>query len=180
MSILKIHQYGDSVLRQPSTKISAKELQSRDFAELVENMIETMYEFSGVGLAATQVGVNKQLIIIDTDYVDQHDKLQPMILINPKILEASGNMDSDEGCLSFRGDSADIGVKLTVSRFNKIKIAFLDMNGKKQVMKAYNNLLCRCLQHEIDHLNGILFIDHYTNIQSVNCELAKSGFPDIS
>ena len=115
---------------------------------LVEDMIETMYENNGVGLAAPQVGILKRIFVIDIG-----DENGVMVFINPEILETSGTQCDDEGCLSIPGETKQ------VERPNYVKVRALDVNGNEFVLDA-EEFLARAIQHEYDHLEGVLFIDH--------------------
>jgi len=143
MAVLAVKTYGEKVLREISKPI---EKITPEIVNLVKDMTETMYTASGVGLAAPQVGVAKRIIIIDDE------EKGAIALINPEIIEKEGEMISEEGCLSLPELYAQ------VKRFAKIKVESLDLNGEKIAIEA-KDLLARVIQHEIDHLNGILFID---------------------
>lgn len=176
MSLLKVLQFGEESLQKPSLEIDKKEIKSKIFRRLVKDMLETMYAFDGVGLAAPQIGVNKRLIVIDTEWPNKDAK--PLVLINPKIVYKEGEIKSEEGCLSFKGDGMkESGVNFKeIRRFRKVKVNYTDLNNKKQNIEADGDLLSRCLQHEIDHLDGILFIDRVENIEEVRKELNEKGF----
>ncbi|MDX1920272.1 MAG: peptide deformylase [Candidatus Caenarcaniphilales bacterium] len=174
--ILEVKQFGDEVLRKPSVEVNKKELKSKDFRRFIKDMLETMYGSHGVGLAAPQVGVNKRIIVIDINWPT--DEVNPLILINPKIVYTEGEIESEEGCLSFKGSTIKKeGVLLTkVKRFRKVKVNFVDLENKKQSIEADGDLLSRCLQHEIDHLDGILFIDRDQDLAEVEEQLKLNGF----
>ncbi len=174
--ILPICQFGEESLRSLSIEVDKKEIRSKSFKKLIRDMLETMYKLEGVGLAAPQVGVNKRLIVLDTNWFDGEPK--PLILINPEIVYKDGELMSEEGCLSFKGSSMKkTGVQLNkVKRFKKVKVNYTDLDNKKQSIEADGNLLSRCLQHEIDHLDGILFIDRDTDLDEVIKQLVKNGF----
>jgi peptide deformylase len=176
MPILQVYQYGDQVLQTPSAAIDKKEIKTKAFRKFIKDMLDTMYESNGVGLAAPQVGVNKRVIVIDTEW---HDKsVNPLVLINPVLVFKEGEIMSEEGCLSFKGNTIKKeGVQLTkVKRFKKVKVNFVDLDNKRQSIEADGNLLSRCLQHEIDHLDGILFIDRSEDMNEVREQLTKNGF----
>lgn len=143
MAVLAVKTYGETVLREKSKPI---EKITPEIVNLVKDMTETMYTASGVGLAAPQVGVAKRIIIIDDE------EKGVIALINPEIIEKEGEMIGEEGCLSLPELYAQ------VKRFARIKVEGLDLNGEKITIEA-EDLLARVIQHEIDHLNGILFID---------------------
>jgi peptide deformylase len=174
--ILPIYQFGEESLRSLSIEVDKKEIRSKSFKKLIRDMLETMYKLEGVGLAAPQVGVNKRLIVLDTNWFDGEPK--PLILINPEIVYKDGELMSEEGCLSFKGSSMKkTGVQLNkVKRFKKVKVNYTDLDNKKQSIEADGNLLSRCLQHEIDHLDGILFIDRDTDLDEVIKQLVNNGF----
>ena len=142
--ILEIKENPDPVLRQKNAKI--KDVSTPEIQTLILNMTETMHEAKGVGLAASQVGVNLRLCLIEVE-----EKLY--VLVNPKITAKSRKkILSDEGCLSFPG------IFLPISRAAQVQVRYLDQTGNPQKIKA-DGLLARALQHEIDHLDGVLFID---------------------
>ena len=124
---------------------------------LLDDMLETMYAAPGIGLAAVQIGILKRLIVIDIS--KDKEKKNPIFLINPEIISKSKNTSIyEEGCLSLPGHFAEI------ERPEECQIRYIDYDGKKKEMKA-NGLLSTCIQHEIDHLNGILFIDYLSKLK---------------
>ncbi len=146
MSVLKLEIYPSNILRvenQEITKITPQ------IKKLIADMIETMYHEQGIGLAAPQIGHNLQIAVID---VSEKQK-SPTVLINPQIIKTENKIKSEEGCLSIPG------YREVIPRFEKVKITALDQDLKRIEIEA-EGLLARCLQHEIDHLQGILFIDH--------------------
>ncbi len=167
MASLEIRQYPDEILRQPTKKITKFDTSLR---KLVQDMFDTMYQADGVGLAAPQIGVSKQILIIDT--AGENEPKRPMVFINPKILSASGEMIGLEGCLSFPG------VFFEVKRAENIIVKFQNINGKDQKIDVKGGLLSRAIQHEIDHLEGALFIDKPISKLSADLELTKHGFLD--
>jgi peptide deformylase len=120
----------------------------------VKNMFETMYDAPGIGLAATQVDFHQRLIVIDVS----DEQNQPLCLINPEIIEKSGEIELEEGCLSVPNYYEN------VKRANDIKVRALNQNGEKFEMEA-SEILAVCIQHEIDHLNGILFVDYISKLK---------------
>jgi peptide deformylase len=149
--ILSISTYGSSVLRKKSEPI--KEI-TPDLVELAQNMLETMYKANGVGLAAPQVGKNIRLVVIDL--AKEEEERKPIILFNPSIeLEVGDNPleSGEEGCLSV----PDIWAN--VSRPSRIRLAYTNEKGETVDMQNITGKLARCAQHELDHLNGILFVD---------------------
>ncbi len=146
MSKLKILEFPDPRLR---TKASPVEVVDDELRALIGDMFETMYDAPGIGLAATQVDVHKRLLITDVSI----DKDTPFVLINPEILEKDGVTFTDEGCLSVPGYYEE------VERAEHIKVRFLDRDGEDVEMDA-EGLLAVCIQHEMDHLDGKLFVDY--------------------
>ncbi|HEY9886284.1 MAG TPA: peptide deformylase [Vampirovibrionales bacterium] len=177
--ILEVSQFGAEVLRKPCKPVNKKEIKSKSFRKFVASMLETMYAMDGVGLAAPQVGESKRVITIDISW--PHGDKDPLILINPEIVFKEGEMFSEEGCLSFKGSTVKKeGVLLSkVKRFNKVKINYTDLENKKQSILAEGDLLSRCLQHEIDHLDGILFIDRDEDKVEVVEQLKQNGFEKV-
>ncbi len=154
MAIKPIQFVPDPVLRKsalPVENITDKTLQ------LLDDMAETMYDAPGIGLAGPQIGELKRLIVMDCSRDDEKSELWQMI--NPEVIELSeDNSTLEEGCLSIPGHTAE------VSRPDWIKLRFTDIKGKEQQIEA-EGLLAACIQHEIDHLNGILFIDHISKLK---------------
>lgn len=143
MAILEIKEYGEPVLREKSLPV--KEI-TPEILNLIKDMAETMYTASGVGLAAPQVGVSKRIIITD----GEEEGL--IVLINPTIIESEGEVIKEEGCLSVPD------IHSQVKRSSKVTIKALNESGEP-IKITKEGLIARALQHEIDHLNGILFID---------------------
>ena len=143
MAIRKIRTEGDSILTKECRKV---EKMTPKIQELIEDMFDTMYEAYGVGLAAPQVGVLKQIVVIDTTGED------PLVLINPEIRETSGSQTGDEGCLSVPGMSG------TVTRPNHVKVRALDENMEEYILEG-EELLARAICHETDHLHGRLYTE---------------------
>ena len=162
---LDIHYLGDRVLRQPAKRITTVDEALRD---TIVAMLQTMYSCDGVGLAAPQVGIHKQLIVIDCELEDL--AAPPVILINPIIKSVGKTLCKDqEGCLSIPG------VYLDVERPETIEVAFKDEYGRPRTLKA-DGFLARVIQHEMDHLSGVLFVDRVQNEFALNDELKKKGF----
>lgn len=136
---------GDPILRKKCKKVTGMDGR---IIQLIEDMFNTMHEAGGVGLAAPQVGVLKRICVVDCGM----DNPDPHLLINPDIVYAEGEQKADEGCLSVPG------YKGTVTRAEKIKVKFLDQNMQEEELEA-EGLLARCIQHETDHLEGILYVD---------------------
>ena len=145
MAIRKIRKIGDSILTKQTKEIS--EMTPR-LETLIDDMLETMYDADGVGLAAPQVGVLKQLVVIDVS----EGADQPIVLINPEIIETSGEQTGDEGCLSVPGKAGK------VTRPNYVKVKALDRNMQPVELEG-TELLARAMCHEIDHLLGVLYVE---------------------
>ena len=153
MAIRKILTEPDPFLRQVSQNVEKVDDEIR---MLMEDMLETMYIAPGIGLAAIQVGVPKRVIVID---LSKEEEKNPLYFVNPKIIVKSKNNSTyEEGCLSVPGQFADI------ERPNECHVSYLDYNGQKKELKA-EGLLATCIQHEIDHLEGILFIDYLSKLK---------------
>jgi peptide deformylase len=162
---LDVIQLGEKGLRQPAKRVTKIDEELRD---LVRKMLETMYSQDGVGLAAPQVGINKQVVVIDID-IEKND-VEPLVLINPVIKRIGGERVSDqEGCLSV------VGVFMDVFRQDVVEISYKDEYGRLKTLTA-DGLLSRVIQHEIDHLNGIMFVDRIPNHIALSQELKKQGF----
>lgn len=151
MTIRQIVTYPDPRLHEPSAPIDSFD---GKLHTLVNDMLETMYAAPGIGLAAVQVGVMEQVIVFDCS----EDAKTPSHIINPKIVSKNGKVRSEEGCLSIP-DYRDI-----IDRFETVSVEGFDMHGKEIKIEA-EGLLSRCLQHEIDHINGILYVDHFSRIK---------------
>ena len=153
MTIKKILTEPDPFLRQKSSEVDQVTDETR---KLMDDMLETMYDAPGIGLAAIQIGVPKRVIVID---LSRDGKKNPLYFVNPKIIKKSDTDSTyEEGCLSVPGQFAE------VDRPDKCHVSFLDYNGKKQELKA-EGLLATCIQHEMDHLEGILFIDYLSKLK---------------
>lgn len=169
MAIRKIVKYGEASLRQPSKEVHKV---SQKIKNLVQDMLDTMYAQNGVGLAAPQIGENVRVFVIDVS--TGNEPLNPMVFINPKIIKKSGACISHEGCLSFPEAYTD------VKRYENVMIKALDTNGRSFVMEAKDGtLLARCIQHEFDHLDGILFVDHSINRFEAEEILKKNNLPPL-
>lgn len=151
MSQLTVLKYPDERLRKVAEPVATVDDALR---ATVDDMFETMYEAQGVGLAATQVDVHKRLFVADCS----EDQNEPLVFINPEITKAEGHFSNDEGCLSFPG------VYAKVERAQQITVEALDRNGEKFSLDA-DGLLAICIQHEIDHLNGKLFVDYLSPLK---------------
>lgn len=151
MAILNILCYPDPRLREKGRPVERVDEAVR---RLVDDMLETMYAAPGIGLAATQVGVAKRVVVIDVS----ENKDQPLTLINPEILERSGEEEMEEGCLSVPG------VYERVRRAERVKVRALDREGEPFELEA-DGLLAVCIQHEVDHLDGRLFVDYLSQLK---------------
>ena len=148
MSVLGIRKYGDDVLRLPAEPVAEIDA---SLQKLIDDMIETMYAAPGVGLAANQVGVAKRLMVIDLSVGKRPNECH--VFINPEIIDAEGEITEEEGCLSIP-DFVEV-----VTRPERVKLRYLDRHGDTREMWG-EGLMARAMCHEIDHLNGTLFVDH--------------------
>ncbi|MEJ2141486.1 MAG: peptide deformylase [Gammaproteobacteria bacterium] len=151
MAILNILNYPDERLRTVAKPVSEV---TEEIQQLTDDMLETMYAAPGIGLAATQVNVHQRIIVMDIS----EEKNQPLVLINPEIIEKDGEQEFDEGCLSVPG------IYETVQRAEHIKIRALNRDGDEFEMEA-TGLLAVCIQHEMDHLMGKLFVDYLSQLK---------------
>jgi peptide deformylase len=162
---LDIHYLGDRVLRQPAKRIAKVDDNIRT---IIKEMLQTMYSADGIGLAAPQVGIHKQIIVIDIK-LDEPEQ-PPLVMINPTILKSGSQLcNAEEGCLSIPG------VYLDVTRPEEIEVSYRNEQGKPSKLKA-TGLLSRAIQHEMDHLNGVMFVDRVENNIALTEELKKKGF----
>ena len=153
MAIRKILTEPDPFLRQKSQDVEGVDDEIR---RLMQDMLDTMYAAPGIGLAAIQVGVPKRIIVID---LSKEEVKKPLYFVNPRvILKSNSKATYEEGCLSVPGQFAEI------DRPDRCHVTYLDYNGKQQELKA-EGLLATCIQHEIDHLEGILFIDYLSKLK---------------
>ena len=154
MTVRKILTEPNPFLRQKSKPVDKVDDSVR---ELMDDMLETMYKAPGIGLAAIQIGVPKRIIVLDIS--KNPEKKEPMYFVNPEIVSSSKNDATyEEGCLSVPGQFAEI------DRPDKCHVKYLDYNGETKELKA-EGLLATCIQHEIDHLEGILFIDYLSKLK---------------
>lgn len=151
MSHLTILHFPDERLRTVAKPVARID---QPLQQLIADMLETMYDAPGIGLAATQVNCHQRLIVIDTS----EEKNRPLVLINPEILERDGVEEMEEGCLSVPG------IYEPVQRAERVKVRALDRNGKPFELEA-DDLLAVCIQHEIDHLDGKLFVDYLSSLK---------------
>ncbi len=152
MAILKILEYPHPVLKQKAEPVAKID---DEIKKILSNMLETMYDAPGIGLAAPQIGISKRMLVLDIS----ENKDNPYIIINPEIIWKSDEVNIyQEGCLSVPEQYAD------VVRPEKIKLKYQNIDGKEQIIEA-DGLLATCIQHEMDHLNGVLFIDHLSRLK---------------
>lgn len=169
MAIRTIRSFGDECLRKNSKPV--KEITPR-IRELIQDLFDTMYQSGGVGLAAPQVGVLKRIFVIDTtrepeegETISEED-IERFVMINPEILSTSGEQTGYEGCLSYAGYSGK------VTRPDKVTVRFINENGDEMTLEA-EGLLARCILHENDHLDGIIYTDHVEGKVYTNEELSQ-------
>jgi len=154
MALRKILTEPNKILRQKSLAVEKVDV---DLQRLMDDMLETMYAAPGIGLAAIQIGIPKRIIVLDI--AQKEEPKNPIFIINPKIIETSKNNSTyEEGCLSVPGQFAEI------DRPDKCHVEYLDYYGEKKEMKA-EGMLSTCIQHEMDHLEGILFIDYLSKLK---------------
>jgi peptide deformylase len=151
MPILNILRYPDARLHKLAAPVTVFD---EALKKLVADMTETMYAAPGIGLAATQVDVHKQVIVVDVS--ERHDSL--VVLVNPEIVEATGESDIEEGCLSVPG------IYELVERAERVKVRAYDQNGKAFTLEA-QGLLAVCIQHEMDHLAGHVFVEYLSSLK---------------
>ena len=147
MALRQIRQGKDEILKKKSREVEEEDIMLDKNQNLIDDMLDTMYHYKGVGLAAVQVGILKQIIVIDVE-----DEKGPYVLINPKIIKTKGSKECEEGCLSFPNEFGK------VVRPTEVIVEFLDRFGKKSKLKA-KDLLAQAVCHEVDHLNGIVFTE---------------------
>ncbi len=147
MAIRNLRYQGDDILKKKSREVPEEEIASEKIQSLIDDMIETMHKYNGVGLAAVQVGVLKRIVVIDL-----YDDHGPIVLINPVIIKIKGEQEVDEGCLSFPNEFAK------VLRPAEVVAEYIDREGKRMRVKA-KEVLAQAISHELDHLDGELFID---------------------
>jgi len=181
--VLKILTFPDPRLREVSKPVTdfGPEVQ-----KLADDLLETMYDAKGIGLASAQVGELKRMLVIDTRPKDEKGRrykneeqseleaavVQPLVIINPEIIKGEGKTTFDEGCLSVPGYFE------TVERFNYVELKAQDASGKEFIIKT-DGLLAICIQHEMDHLEGTLFLDHLSFIKGnkIKNQIKKHGYP---
>lgn len=155
MSVLKVYEYPDPVLKKKAMPVERVDDELRKF---LDDMLETMYSAIGVGLAAPQVGVSKRIVVIDISH-DEEDRMEPLYLVNPVVIwKSEEKICGEEGCLSVPEQRAE------VERCAAIKVRYWDYNGKEQILDA-QDFLAIAVQHELDHLDGILYIDRISRLK---------------
>ena len=154
MALLPILEFPDPRLRTKAAPLTAEQVAAPAFQQLLDDMFQTMYEAPGIGLAASQVDVHQRFMVIDVS----EEKQQPQVFINPQITAKAGEQIYQEGCLSVPGIFAD------VTRADSINVCYLDRHGQAQELQA-DGLLAVCIQHEMDHLKGKVFVDYLSPLK---------------
>ena len=165
MALLPILEFPDPRLRTKAVPVDPADVTTPAFQRLLDDMFETMYEAPGIGLAASQVDVHQRFMVIDVS----EEKNTPQVFINPQIVQRDGEQVYQEGCLSVPGIYAD------VTRADSIVVRYLDRHGQPQELSA-DGVLAVCVQHEMDHLDGKLFVDYLSPLkrEMVRKKLAKA------
>jgi peptide deformylase len=153
---------GHPTLRKVAKRVDPEEIRDPLFQQLIEDMFATMYAAPGIGLAAPQIDVSKRVFVIDLQ--DGESGHGPLVFVNPKFTIAEGEIESVEGCLSVPGTIGDL------TRYERVVCAGLDRFGRKISAEGSGDLFSRCLQHEMDHLDGILYVDKAKNIRPAVAE----------
>ncbi len=169
--IREIIQDGHPTLRKVAKKVTAEELGDPLFQQLIDDMFETMYAAPGIGLAAPQVNLSKRLFVVDLQ--DEKPEHGPLVIVNPRFTVSEGEIESIEGCLSVAGMIGDL------TRFERVVCTGLDRHGKK-IELAGTGLFGRCLQHEMDHLDGVLYIDKAKNIRPAVTEEEHAALAEVA
>ncbi len=169
MAVLPVVKYGDSILRRQMAPVA----DIQEVLDLADDMFETMYEEAGMGLAANQVGLDMKFAVLDVSHEIEDEYHR--IMINPEILETSGEHDMEEGCLSIPE------IRATITRAERILVRYQDETGEIRE-KWFEGLLGRVIQHEVDHLGGVFYIDHLTPakralIEKRLVDIAETGAP---
>ncbi len=155
MALREVLQFPDPRLKRVSEPVAEI---TDEVRQLAADMLEIMYDEPGIGLAAPQVGEAIRLVVVDTDWTDEGAERNPLVLVNPEIIESDGKILWNEGCLSVPDFQAE------VERAERIRLKALDLDGREQIYDA-EELRAVCFQHEIDHLEGILFIDRISRLK---------------
>ncbi|MBC8214348.1 MAG: peptide deformylase [Candidatus Marinimicrobia bacterium] len=174
MALLPLQKYGSSLLRRKTKEV----IEFSNLQPLLNDMLETMYQEEGIGLAANQVGINQSLFVVDVSNIEDETDTKPRIFINPKIIDREGSVDIEEGCLSVPE------IRAVITRAENITIEYLDVKQKKQT-DQYSGMLARVIQHEYDHLQGKYFTDYLSltkksMIQKRLVEILQKGIPSKS
>ncbi len=169
MARLPVVKYGDPILRKKTEPVT----DPASVLQYIDDMLETMYEEAGMGLAANQVGLDMRFMVVDIGHVEEDE--EPRIFINPEIVGTDGELEMEEGCLSVPE------IRATLTRPEQIELRFTDENGDEHV-ETFNELISRVIQHEVDHLNGVFFTDYLTPakrslITKRLAEIAETGSP---
>jgi len=167
--IREILRDGHPTLRKVAKKVQPDELADPLFQQLIDDMFETMYHAPGIGLAAPQINIGKRLFVVDLQ--DETDDHGPLVVVNPKFSTIEGEIDSIEGCLSVPGMIGDL------KRHERVVCTGLDRHGKKIELDG-TGLFGRCLQHEMDHLDGVLYIDKALNIRPAQTDEEKAALAE--
>lgn len=168
MAILNVLKYPSNNLHIVAETVTNV---NNEIKTLVSDMFDTMYEFNGIGLAATQVDYHVRVVVIDVS----EKRNQPLVFINPEIILAEGEVEGEEGCLSIPG------VYFSVTRARQVKVNATDEHGKSFTLVA-DGLLAKCIQHEIDHLNGKLFIEYLSRLKQnrIKSKLLKQTMEELA
>ena len=173
MSVLPVVKYGDPILRKKAKLVDINEL--KYLSELIDDLFDTMYEEEGIGLAANQVGVDLDLMVIDVIHLEEYEHLKPLVFVNTKILEEEGEIEIEEGCLSIPE------IRATIPRAESIIVKYVDESGNS-ITEKFSGMLCRVILHEMDHLQGKFFTDYLSPakrklVHGKLIEISKNGFP---
>jgi peptide deformylase len=161
---------GHPTLRKVAKKVDTAELRDPLFQQLVDDMFETMYEAPGIGLAAPQINISKRLFVVDLG--EERDPHGPLVFVNPRFTETEGEVESIEGCLSVPGMIGDL------TRYARVVCSALDRDGKRFSVEA-TGLFARCLQHEMDHLDGVLYTDKAKNVRPAVTEEEHAALAEV-
>ncbi len=167
--IREIVQDGHPTLRKVAKRVDPAEIKSPLFQQLLDDMFETMYHAPGIGLAAPQVAIGKRVFVVDLQ--DDDEEHGPLVVVNPKFTTMEGEIQSIEGCLSVKGMIGDL------ERYERVVCTGLDREGRK-IELVGTGLFGRCLQHEMDHLDGILYIDKARNIRPAQTDEEKAALAE--
>jgi peptide deformylase len=160
---------GHPTLRKVAKKVDPAQIPERLFQQLLDDMFETMYQAPGIGLAAPQINVSKRVFVVDLQ--DDEQQHGPLVVINPRFTLMEGELESVEGCLSVPGMIGDL------TRFERVVCVGLDRRGKRIELEG-GGLFGRCLQHEMDHLDGVLYVDKAKNIRPAVTEGEKAALAE--